>query len=332
MYTANAKRYDKMKYLRCGNSGLKLPRISLGLWQNFGAEAKFSNVLKMCETAFDNGITYFDIANNYGHPYNGSAEENFGRVLKTSFAPYRDELVIATKAGYDMWDGPYGAKGGSKKYLTASLDQSLKRIGVDYVDIFYHHVYDPDTPLEETAAALDLLVRQGKALYIGISNYSREQTKEISKIFDRLGTPFIINQPMYNMIHRWIEPDGLYDLCYDTGIGIAAYCPLAQGFLTDKYLNGIKDGSRASENEWLRSQLDDEKIAQLNALNDIAKERGQTLSQMAVSWVLREDKCTTVLIGASRPEQIEDNCKALQNMEFSKEEIEKIDRLTKVWD
>ncbi len=331
MYIADEKRYEKMKYLRCGMSGLKLPRISLGLWQNFGFEAPFSNILKMCETAFDNGITYFDLANNYGHPYNGSAEENFGKVLKTSFAPYRDEIVIATKAGYEMWDGPYGGKGGSKKYLTASIDQSLKRLGVDYVDIFYHHVFDPDTPLEETAQALDGIVRSGKALYIGISNYNRQQSEEIASIFTSLHTPYIINQPMYNMLHRWIEPDRLYDLCCQTGVGMAAYCPLAQGFLTDKYLNGIADGSRASKNEWLRSQLDEEKITQLNALNEIARGRGQTLSQMALSWVLRDEKCTTVLIGASKPSQIEENCKTVENLEFSEEEIKKIDSLTKVW-
>ena len=326
MYTANEKRYDKMVYRRCGKSGLRLPAISLGLWQNFGYGSVFANAEEMCRTAFDAGITHFDLANNYGHPYNGSAEENFGRILDRGLRAYRDELCISTKAGYEMWDGPYGDRNGSRKYLTASLDQSLKRMGLDYVDIYYHHIYDPNTPLEETALALDNAVHQGKALYVGISNYNREQTAEISAIFRELKTPFIVNQPSYSMLNRWVERDGLDKWAADNGIGLAVFSPLYQGFLTDRYLKGVPADSRVGRGAtWIGDQLDDAMVARLNRLNDIASGRGQSLSQMAVAWLLHNPAVATVLVGASRPSQIEDNVKAVENLDFTDEEIKAIE-------
>lgn len=322
MYTANDKRYDNMIYNRCGKSGLKLPAISLGLWQNFGYRDSFDNMEKMCHTAFDLGITHFDLANNYGSPYNGSAEENFGLILDRGMRKYRDELCISTKAGYDMWPGPYGDKNGSRKYLLSSLDQSLKRLKLDYVDIFYHHVRDPETPMEETALALDQAVRMGKALYVGISNYNKTDTEKMIEIFEELKTPFVLNQPSYSMLNRWIETDGLRDYAYEKGFGLAVFSPLYQGFLTDKYLNGIPADSRVGKgNTWIGNELNDSMLKKLNALNDIAKSRGQKLSQMALSWVLRENKVTTVLIGASKPEQIIENSQAVFKTEFSPDEI-----------
>lgn len=322
MYTANEKRYDNMIYNRCGKSGLKLPAISLGLWQNFGYRDSFDNMEKMCHTAFDLGITHFDLANNYGSPYNGSAEENFGLILDRGMRKYRDELCISTKAGYDMWPGPYGDKNGSRKYLLSSLDQSLKRLKLDYVDIFYHHVRDPETPMEETALALDQAVRMGKALYVGISNYNKTDTEKMIEIFEELKTPFVLNQPSYSMLNRWIETDGLRDYAYEKGFGLAVFSPLYQGFLTDKYLNGIPADSRVGKgNTWIGNELNDSMLKKLNALNDIAKSRGQKLSQMALSWVLRENKVTTVLIGASKPEQIIENSQAVFKTEFSPDEI-----------
>lgn len=330
MYTANEHRYDKMVYNRCGKSGLKLPAISLGLWQNFGYGAVFANVEEMCRTAFDLGITHFDLANNYGHPYNGSAEENFGRVLDNGLRAYRDEIVISTKAGYEMWDGPYGDRNGSRKYLTASLDQSLKRMGLEYVDIFYHHIFDPETPLEETALALDNAVRQGKALYVGISNYNKAQTAEIQAIFRELKTPFIVNQPSFSMLNRWVEENGLDDYCADNGVGLAVFSPLYQGFLTDRYLKGVPEDSRVGRgNTWIGDQLTPEMVAKLNALNDIAAARGQKLSQMAVAWLLHNKAVATVLMGASKPQQIADNVKAVENLNFTDEEIAKIDEVLK---
>ncbi len=326
MYTANEKRYDKMVYRRCGKSGLRLPAISLGLWQNFGYGSVFANAEEMCCTAFDAGITHFDLANNYGHPYNGSAEENFGRILDRGLRAYRDELCISTKAGYEMWDGPYGDRNGSRKYLTASLDQSLKRMGLDYVDIYYHHIYDPNTPLEETALALDNAVHQGKALYVGISNYNKEQTAEISAIFRELKTPFIVNQPSYSMLNRWVERDGLDRYAVENGIGLAVFSPLYQGFLTDRYLKGVPADSRVGRGAtWIGDQLDDAMVARLNRLNDIAAGREQSLSQMAVAWLLHNPAVATVLVGASRPSQIEDNVKAVENLDFTDEEIKAIE-------
>lgn len=327
MYIANEKRYDTMIYRRCGGSGLKLPAVSLGLWQNFGHKGCFETMEQMIHTAFDLGITHFDLANNYGNPYNGSAEENFGRIL-SGMKQYRDEMCISTKAGYEMWDGPYGDRNGSRKYLTASLDQSLKRMGLDYVDIFYHHVFDPDTPLEETALALDHAVKQGKALYVGISNYNREQTSEIVKIFRELRTPFIVNQPSYSMLNRWIERDGLDRYASENGIGLAVFSPLYQGFLTNKYLSGVPADSRVSKGAaWLGNELDDTMRSRLHALNTIAKRRGQTLSQMALAWVLHNEAVTTVLIGASRPEQIIENAACIERLDFSEEETAKIEQL-----
>lgn len=313
-----------MIYNRVGNSGLKLPAISLGLWHNFGEVDLFDNSRKMVQRAFDLGITHFDLANNYGPPP-GSAEETFGKILKKDFLPYRDELIISSKAGYDMWPGPYG-EWGSKKYLTASLDQSLKRMGLDYVDIFYSHRPDPETPFEETAQALDLMVRQGKALYIGISNYSAEQTAEIAAIFKDLKTPFIIHQPAYNMYNRWIE-DGLQDVLSTNKLGTIAFSPLAQGMLTDRYLHGIPEDSRAGRpsSPFLNAERVQETIEKSRALNEIAQRRGQTLAEMAVAWILRDGKVTSVLIGASRVSQIDDNVKALENLDFSNEELDEIE-------
>lgn len=330
MFIADEKRYDRMVYNRCGKSGLKLPAVSLGFWQNFGYKDSFENMEQMCHTAFNLGITHFDLANNYGNPYNGSAEENFGKILDRGMRAYRDELCISTKAGYEMWDGPYGDRNGSRKYLTASLDQSLKRMGLDYVDIFYHHVFDPNTPLEETALALDNAVRQGKALYVGISNYNKAQTKEIMDIFKELRTPFIINQPSYSMLNRWIEDDGLDVFAEENGIGLAVFSPLYQGFLTDKYLKGIPADSRVGKGRtWIGNELDEKMIKKLNDLNDIAASRGQKLAQMALSWVLRSGRITTVLIGASRPQQIIDNAEAAYKTEFSADEISAIEKILK---
>ena len=328
MYVSDNNRYSDMQYVHCGKSGLRLPPVSLGLWQNFGFGSDFTKAEKMCHTAFDLGITHFDLANNYGHPYNGSAEENFGKILKRGLGAYRDELCISTKAGYEMWDGPYGDRNGSRKYLTASLDQSLKRMKLDYVDIFYHHVFDPNTPPEETALALDNAVKQGKALYVGISNYNKQQTAAIKAIFDELKTPFIVNQPSYSMLNRWVEDDGLDEYCAENGIGLAVFSPLYQGFLTDRYLNGIPADSRIGKgNTWIAQQLDEKMLAKLNKLNDIAANRGQKLSQMAIAWLLNNKAVATVLIGASRPEQITDNVQALKNTVFSAEELAEINRI-----
>ncbi len=326
MYTPNEKRYDAMLYRHAGVSGLRLPALSLGLWQNFGRTGNFETMEAMVHTAFDLGITHFDLANNYGDPYPGSAEENFGRILR-GMPGLRDELCVTTKAGYGMWPGPYGDRNGSRKYLTASLDQSLKRLGLDYVDIYYHHIFDPNTPLEETALALDNAVRRGKALYVGVSNYNAAQTAQIAAIFRELHTPFILNQPSYNLLDRHIETDGLDKLCLENGTGIAVFCPLAQGLLTGKYLNGIPDGSRAQTRQGLASRLDEKMLSKLRALRDIAEARGQTMPQMALSWVLRNPAVTTVLIGASRPAQIAENVKCLDNLSFSPQELERIDAI-----
>ena len=327
MYVANSKRYNNMVYNRCGNSGLKLSAISLGLWHNFSNQDDFYNMKKMVYTAFDNGIVHFDIANNYG---GGSAEENFGKILHYDFAKYRDELCISTKAGYEMWDGPYGDKNGSRKYLISSLDQSLKRLGLDYVDIFYHHVYDPNTPLEETALALDQIVRQGKALYVGVSNYNKRNTAKILEIFRELKTPFVINQPACSMFNRWIEEDGLDEFAKEQGFGLIAYSPLAQGMLTDRYLKGIPKDSRIGKgNTWLNQQLTTERRIQIIKLNELAKNRGQKLSQMAVSWLLRNDKITSVLVGASKPEQILENVEAVHKTTFSEDELNEIEKILK---
>lgn len=328
MFLADEKRYERMQYRACGNSGLKLPAVSLGLWQNFGYQDCFANMEQMCHTAFNLGITHFDLANNYGNPYNGSAEENFGVILDRGLRAYRDELCISTKAGYDMWPGPYGCKNGSRKYLLASLDQSLKRMKLDYVDIFYHHIYDPDTPLEETALALDQAVRQGKALYVGISNYTKAQTEAIREIFRELHTPFIVNQPSYSMLNRWIERDGLRDYAAETGMGLAVFSPLYQGFLTNRYLNDIPTDSRVGKgNTWIGAELTDAMRTKLHALNAVAQGRGQTLSQLALSWVLREGKVTTVLIGASRPSQIIENAAVACHTDFTAEELDAIESI-----
>ena len=328
MYIADEKRYEKMKYSRCGNSGLMLPQVSLGLWHNFGSNGNFDNMTEMCYTAFDNGITHFDLANNYG-PVAGAAEENFGRILKRGLDAYRDEIIISTKAGYGMWQGPYG-DGGSKKYLVASLNQSLKRMGLDYVDIFYHHRPDPNTPLEETVRALDGIVKSGKALYIGISNYNREQTMEAVKLFNEYGTPFIINQRRYSIFDRTIENDGLKDYAASNGIGVITFCPLEQGVLTDRYINGIPEDSRVrTDGRFLKENaITEEKINRVKALRGIAAKRGQTLAQMALSWILRDGDITSVLVGASRPSQILDNMGCINNTEFSEEERKAIDNIS----
>lgn len=325
-YAANEKRYEIMKYNRTGNSGLLLPAISLGLWHNFGGVDTYENGRAMLRKAFDLGITHFDLANNYGPPP-GSAEEMFGRMLASDFKPYRDEMIISTKAGYGMWSGPYG-DWGSKKYMIASLDQSLKRMGLDYVDIFYSHRPDPNTPLEETMGALDQVVRQGKALYVGISNYSDEQTAEAVKILNNLGTPLLIHQPSYSMLNRWIE-DGLQDVLEQNGIGSIAFCPLQQGLLTNKYLGGVPDNSRAAKPTGAlhKNQVTEAVLRKVEKLNDIAAQRGQSLAQMALAWVLRDGKVTSALIGASRVEQIEDNVAALNNLHFSTDELAKIDEV-----
>ncbi|MBO5337433.1 MAG: aldo/keto reductase [Lachnospiraceae bacterium] len=329
MYVADEKRYDEMKYNRCGASGLLLPAVSLGLWHNFGSNGNFETMQAMCYTAFDKGITHFDLANNYG-PIPGAAEENFGRILDKGLGAYRDELIISTKAGYDMWPGPYG-NWGSKKYLVASLDQSLKRMGLDYVDIYYHHRPDPNTPLEETVRALDGIVRSGKALYVGISNYNKEQTIEAAKLFKELGTPFVINQRKYSMFVRDIETDGLKDYAAANGIGIITFCPLAQGLLTDRYINGIPEDSRIrTDGRFLKENaITEETLGKIRALGALAAERGQTLAQMALSWILRDGDITSVLIGASRPAQILDNVGMLKNLEFSTEERQRIEDILK---
>ncbi|MCK6258215.1 L-glyceraldehyde 3-phosphate reductase [Fictibacillus sp. KIGAM418] len=329
VYTAENNRYESMKYNRSGRSGLLLPAISLGLWHNFGGVDSFENGRAMLRRAFDLGITHFDLANNYGPPA-GSAEEVFGKMLKTDFAPYRDEMIISSKAGYYMWPGPYG-EWGSKKYLIASLDQSLKRMGLDYVDIFYSHRPDPNTPLEETMGALDAIVRQGKALYVGISSYSPEQTMEAIKILNDLGTPLVIHQPSYSMLNRWIE-DGLQDVLEENGVGSIAFCPLAQGLLTNKYISGVPSDSRAAKSTGAlgENEVTPEVVERVRRLNEIAADRGQSLPQMALAWVLRGGKVTSALIGASRVSQIEENIAALDNLDFSDEELQRIDDILTV--
>ena len=328
MYEPNSKRYSTMTYNRCGKSGLKLPAVSLGLWHNFGDTADYENMKALVFTAFDNGITHFDLANNYG-PAPGSAERNFGKILKEELSSYRDELIISTKAGYDMWEGPYG-NWGSRKYLLASLDQSLKRLGLDYVDIFYHHRPDPDTPLEETMGALAHAVSSGKALYAGLSNYSGEQLEEAEKILTELKCPFIINQNRYSIFDRTIEQNGLKSTAARLEKGIIAFSPLAQGMLTNRYLNGIPADSRImTDGRFLKqSAVTPERLEQIRSLNEIANERGQTLAEMALAWVLRDGVVTSVLIGASKPSQILDNIKAINNTAFSAEELKRIDEIS----
>ncbi len=326
MYFANPSRYASMKYNRLGRSGLKLPAISLGLWHNFGDVDNMDNMKALVTRAFDMGITHFDLANNYGPPP-GSAEKNFGRILKEELHSYRDELIISTKAGYGMWEGPYGDFG-SRKYLLSSLDQSLKRMGLDYVDIFYHHRPDPDTPVEESMLALDSAVRQGKALYVGVSNYKRAQLKEAYAILKELKTPFVIHQPSYSILNRWIEDDGLKDYAAEIGIGLIAFSPLAQGMLTNRYLGGIPEDSRAGRGVspfLTKAKITPEQITMVTRLNDIAASRGQTLAQMALSWVLREGKVASVLIGASKISQIEDNIRCINSPDFTRDELKAID-------
>lgn len=330
MYKPDSERYLTMTYNRCGKSGLKLPAVSLGLWHNFGDTADYENMKALVFTAFDNGITHFDLANNYG-PAPGSAERNFGKILKEELSPYRDELIISTKAGYDMWEGPYG-NWGSRKYLLASLDQSLKRLGLDYVDIFYHHRPDPDTPLEETMGALTRAVRSGKALYAGLSNYNGEQLEKAVKILTELKCPFIINQNRYSIFDRTIEQNGLKSTAVRLEKGIIAFSPLAQGMLTNRYLNGIPADSRImTDGRFLKqSAVTPERLEQIRKLNEIAKERGQTLAEMALAWVLKDGVVTSVLIGASKPSQILDNIKAINNTAFSAEELEKINKVCNI--
>ena len=325
MYIADKDRYNKLEYARCGKSGLKLPRVSLGLWHNFGDNNDFKTMQKLCFTAFDNGITHFDLANNYGPPY-GSAEINFGRILKQDLKKYRDELLISTKAGYDMWEGPYG-NWGSRKYLIASLDQSLKRMGLEYVDIFYHHRMDKDTPLEETMGALNQIVQSGKALYVGLSNYDGETLAKASEILTQMHCPFIINQDRYSIFDRTIENNGLKEMAHKLNKGIIAFSPLAQGLLTDRYLKGIPEDSRIkTDGRFLKAEiLTEKKLTQIANLNEIAKQRGQTLAQMALAWILKDNIVTSVLIGASKPEQILMNLEAMNNIVFSSEELKLID-------
>jgi L-glyceraldehyde 3-phosphate reductase len=322
-YSPAPDRYDTMTYRRCGHSGIMLPAISLGLWHNFGDDRSIDTQRATLRRAFDRGVTHFDLANNYGPPY-GSAETNFGRLLREDFASVRDELIISTKAGWDMWPGPYGNLG-SRKYLLASLDQSLTRMGLDYVDIFYHHHFDATTPLEETLGALDHAVRQGKALYVGVSSYSDERTKEAVTILRRLGTPLLIHQPSYSLLNRWIE-DRLLTVLDEEGVGCIAFSPLAQGLLTDRYLHGVPEGSRATKGDSLEmSMLSEENLAHVRALNDIAQSRGQKLAQMALAWVLRDSRVTSALIGASSVQQLDENLDALNNLDFSADELELID-------
>ena len=323
-YVPAPDRYERMQYRRSGRSGLQLPELSLGLWNNFGDDFPFESSRAIVRRAFDLGITHFDLANNYGPPY-GSAEENFGRILAHDLRPYRDELVISTKAGYDMWPGPYG-EWGSRKYLLSSLDQSLHRMGLDYVDIFYSHRFDPETPLEETMGALDAAVRQGKALYVGISSYSAAKTREAAEILRELGTPLLIHQPSYSMLNRWIEPD-LLDVLEQEGVGCIVFSPLAQGMLTDRYLHGIPKGSRASRNATLSpSLLTDETLEKVRALNELASQRGQSLAQMALAWTLRDPRVTSALAGASSVEQLEANVSALGRLDFTDDELAEIDK------
>jgi L-glyceraldehyde 3-phosphate reductase len=327
-YTPNSERYNVMEFRRCGRSGLKLPAISLGLWHNFGHIDPLEKCRAILQTAFDNGITHFDLANNYGQP-SGSAEENFGTIFKKDFQDHRDELIISSKAGYKMWEGPYG-DWGSKKYLVASLDQSLKRMGLEYVDIFYHHRPDPETPIEETMSALDLIVRQGKALYVGISNYRPDEAKRAIKILSQLGTPCLIHQPKYSMFERWIE-DELLDVLEAEGVGCIPFSPLAQGLLTNKYLNGIPESSRAARHlgngAMEEDQITEEKINKIRQLNELAKERGQSLAQMALAWVAKDPRITSVLIGVSRPDQVTDSIRCLENYSFSQEELNRINNI-----
>ena len=327
-YLPSPDRYKNMIYRRCGRSGIKLPAVSLGLWHNFGDVDVMENFRSILYLAFDSGITHFDLANNYGPPP-GTAEENFGRILHEDFKAYRDELIISSKAGYTMWDGPYG-DWGSKKYLVSSLDQSLKRMRLDYVDIFYHHRPDPETPLEETMGALDLIVRQGKALYAGISNYPADEAEKAISILKKLGTPCLIHQPKYSMFERWVE-GGLLDVLEKDGVGCIPFSPLAQGLLTNKYLHGIPEDSRAAKSTGFlqKSQVTDERISQIKRLNDIALERGQTLAQMALAWLLKDERVTSVLIGASKPAQLADSLKCLDNIKFSGEELAKIEDILK---
>lgn len=325
-YTPAANRYERMIYNRCGNSGLKLPAISLGLWHNFGHDTPHATKLAICRTAFDLGITHFDLANNYGPPP-GSAEEAFGELLKTDFNGLRDELIISSKAGYLMWDGPYG-EWGSRKYVIASCDQSLKRMGLDYVDIFYSHRFDPDTPLEETMGALDHIVRSGRAQYIGISSYNSQRTREAVAILKDLGTPLLIHQPSYNILNRWVETDGLKDTLKELGVGSIAFVPLAQGILTNKYLNGIPAGSRATQDKSLHPSVVEKALGSVRKLNDMAAARGQTLAQMALAWVLRNGGITSALIGASKPEQVVDCVGALQKLDFTADELAQIDAIS----
>ena len=323
-YLPAADRYEQMPYRRCGRSGLLLPAITLGLWQNFGSSRPLEHSRAILRRAFDRGVTHIDLANNYGPPY-GSAEENFGRLMAQDFLPLRDELVISTKAGYDMWPGPYG-EWGSRKYLLASLDQSLKRMGLDYVDIFYSHRFDPETPLEETMGALDTAVRQGKALYVGISSYSAERTREAVEILRGLGTPLLIHQPSYSLLNRWIEDD-LLDVLGAEGVGCIAFSALAQGLLSDKYLDGIPEGSRARQGDSFdQSLLTDENLERVRALNEIASRRGQSLAQMAIAWALRDPRVTSALVGVSSVEQLDANLGALKRLDFSQEELAEIDR------
>ncbi len=325
-YSPAVDRYDRMIYRRCGRSGLKLPAISLGLWHNFGHDTAHQTKRAICQTAFDHGITHFDLANNYGPPA-GSAEEAFSDILKTDFAGHRDELIISSKAGYHMWQGPYG-EWGSRKSLIASCDQSLRRMGLDYVDIFYSHRFDPDTPLHETMAALDHIVRSGRALYVGISSYNSAKTREAAAILADLGTPCVIHQPSYSILNRWVEKDGLKDTLAELGIGSIAFTPLAQGILTRKYLNGIPEGSRASQGKSLDpAVITPRALASVRALDEMAQSRGQTLAQMALAWVLRADGITTALIGASKPDQVVDCAGAIANLEFSADELGRIDEI-----
>jgi L-glyceraldehyde 3-phosphate reductase len=324
-YDAAPERYDRMTYRRTGDSGLVLPAISFGLWQNFGTEVPLEQCRAILRRAFDRGVTHFDLANNYGPPY-GSAESNFGALLASDFGPYRDELIISTKAGYDMWPGPYGQGGGSRKYLLASLDQSLSRMGLDYVDIFYSHRYDPDTPLAETMGALASAVKQGKALYVGISSYSPAKTREAHALLADMGVPLLIHQPSYSMLNRWIEPE-LLDTLGELGIGCIGFSPLAQGMLTDRYLDGIPEGSRASKPGSLsRDMLSEQNLTRIRALNEIARGRGQTLAQLALAWTLRDPRMTSTLIGASSERQLDDNLDALNSPVFTDDELAEIDR------
>lgn len=328
MYKANENRYEQMNYARSGNSGLKLPKISLGLWHNFGTDASYENMTNICQSAFDMGINHFDLANNYG-PAPGSAEENFGKILKDGLSGYRDELTITTKAGYGMWEGPYG-DGGSRKYLLSSLDQSLSRMGLDYVDIFYHHRMDMDTPLEESMMALDQAVKSGKALYAGISNYDTKTTKKAIEIMKELRCPFVINQVCYNIFNRTIEEDGLKEYAKEAGMGLIAFSPLSQGLLTNRYINGVPSDSRiGGESVFLGvNDLSSKKLEQIKALNEIAQNRGQTLAQMALSWVLKDEEITSVIIGASKVSQVLDNVGAIHKCEFTQEEIKLINHIS----